>query len=174
MKIKVKVKATCPTHGALLMGLWEATKGDWYDIAANQTVFYDAPKVDSEGKVTYSARLVDLGLAIKLPKDFEAVVVPRSSLWFKKGVVQTNSFGVIDNSYGGDSDIWKFPMLALKEGHISIGEKMCQFKIQLSQKAGFMAKLRWLFSSGFKFELVDHLDCTNRGGFGSTGGYDEH
>lgn len=49
------------------------------------------------------------------------------------------------------------------------GDRICQFRIQLSQKATVWQKLRWLFSSGIKFVKVDDLGGTDRGGFGSTG-----
>lgn len=46
---------------------------------------------------------------------------------------------------------------------------ICQFRIQLSQKATVLQKLKWLFSSGIKFIYVDKLENKNRGGIGSTG-----
>lgn len=106
---------------------------------------------------------------MQLPDGFEAIIIPRSSTFKHFGVVETNSVGLIDNSYCGNQDEWKLPVVALKAGEILAGERVCQFKIQLSQKATFKQKLKWLFSSGVEFEFVDNLCNTNRGGFGSTG-----
>ena len=56
-----------------------------------------------------------------------------------------------------------------EEGKINKGDRICQFRIQLSQKATVWQKIKWLFSSGIKIEYVDSLSDNNRGGFGSTG-----
>ena len=52
---------------------------------------------------------------------------------------------------------------------IKKGDRICQFRIQLSQKATFWQKLKWLFSSGIELVEVDSLNNKSRGGFGSTG-----
>ena len=77
---------------------------------------------------------------------------------------------IIDNkmSYCGDNDEWKYNAIALNTSHIKKGDRICQFRIQLSQKATFWQKLRWLFSSKIELVQVDHLDNKDRGGFGST------
>ena len=50
------------------------------------------------------------------------------------------------------------------------GERICQFRVQLSQKATMWQKIKWLFSSGIELVQVKDLpNKTNRGGFGSTG-----
>lgn len=72
-------------------------------------------------------------------------------------------------SYCGNSDEWKFPVIAIRPTFIEKGCRICQFRIQLSQKATLWQKLKWLFSSGVKLVKVDNLQENNRGGFGSTG-----
>ena len=72
-------------------------------------------------------------------------------------------------SYNGDNDEWKFPAIAIRETTIEKGTRICQFRIQLSQKATFWQKLKWLFSSRVKLVEVDSLNNKSRGGFGSTG-----
>lgn len=52
---------------------------------------------------------------------------------------------------------------------INKGDRICQFRIQLSQKATFWQKIKWLLSSGVELVKVDNLSSVNRGGFGSTG-----
>ena len=116
-----------------------------------------------------SSGLISLGVIIKLPEGYEAILAPRSSTFKKYGIIETNSMGVIDNSYNSDEDIWKMPMVALRDTMIPKGTRIAQFRVQLSQKATFWQKLRWLFSSGVKLQKVETLVNEARGGFGSTG-----
>lgn len=135
-------------------------KGDWIDLKVAEET-----KVPRR-KVTY----VKLGVAMQLPKGFEAVVVPRSSTAKKFKVLQANHFGVIDNSYCGEKDEWAFPAYPIgNDVVLHKGDRICQFRIQPSQKATFWQKLKWLFSNSVKIEKVDHLDNPQRNGFGSTG-----
>lgn len=178
MKTKVKVL----TKGCITLPK-VIKQGDWIDLEAAESVEFKAPYAKCLHKrkssdtndterfrdVIFDFKTIPLGVAMKLPKGFEAVVVPRSSLFKKKGLILSNSFGVIDNSYNGNDDEWGFPAIALQDTFIPVGSRICQFRIQLSQKATFWQKLRWLFSSGIELRQVDVLDGTNRGGFGSTG-----
>lgn len=177
MKLKIKVKRL-----NMLLDLPEVIeKGDWIDLRASETLSLEAPQAGtlkrhklegievSHRDVTYDFSLIPLGVAMKLPKGFEAVVLPRSSTYKKFGIIQTNSMGVIDNSYCGNNDEWKYPAIALRDTVIHEGDRICQFRIQLSQKATFWQKLKWAFSSGIKIVEVDNLNNSNRNGFGSTG-----
>ena len=101
-------------------------------------------------------RLVSLGISIQLPKGYEAVVVPRSSTYKNYGIIQTNSMGVIDETYCGDNDLWKMPVLAVRDTRISVNDRICQFRIQKHQPQ-------------IIFEETDRLNNPDRGGFGSTG-----
>ena len=117
--------------------------------------------------VLFSSTLIPLGIAMALPNGFEAILVPRSSTYKKWGIIQTNSMGVIDYLYSSDKDEWKMPVLATRAVTIPKGTRIAQFRIQLSQKATFWQKIKWLFSSGIKLEKVKSLDNPVRGGFGS-------
>lgn len=99
--------------------------------------------------------LIDLGVSMKLPDGYYAILLPRSSTFKKYGIIQTNSVGVIDNSYSGDNDIWMMPVLAMRDTHISKNDRICQFTIISKER--------------FTLHTVDHLSSTDRGGFGSTG-----
>ena len=99
--------------------------------------------------------LIDLGVSMKLPEGYYAILLPRSSTFKKYGIIQTNSIGVIDNSYSGDNDIWMMPVLAMRDTHISKNDRICQFTILPKEK--------------FALHMVDHLSSIDRGGFGSTG-----
>ena len=114
--------------------------------------------------------LVSLGISMKLPKGCVAKIYDRSSTPLKLGVQLANSVGFIDNSYQGNNDVWKYEARVCKGGTkqitISEGTRICQFEICLSQRATVWQKLKWLFTSGYKFEYVDNLEELSRGGFG--------
>ena len=56
-------------------------------------------------------KLIPLGIAVQLPKGYEAHIIPRSSTFKNFGIIQTNHMGLIDESYCGDNDQWFFPHL---------------------------------------------------------------
>lgn len=72
-------------------------------------------------------------------------------------------------SYNSDKDEWKMPVVATRKITIPQGTRICQFRIQLSQKATIWQKIKWLFSKKAKLEQVFSLENEERGGFGSTG-----
>ena len=177
MKLKIKVKRFNKSNP-----LPEVTKeGDFIDLRTAKEVVLHAPQAGtlkrhkingtefSHRDVEFDFQLIPLGVAVQLPKGFTAVVVPRSSTFKKYGITQANSIGVIDQTYCGDNDEWKLPVIAYRDTVIPEGNRVCQFEIKLSQKATVWQKIKWLLSSGIKIVEVDSLDNTDRGGFGSTG-----
>lgn len=145
-------------------------KGDWIDLrCAKKTTIIGPLKQKDNNAVTFNNTLIPLGIAMKLPKGYEAIVCPRSSTYKHYGVIQSNSIGVIDNSYCGNEDEWIMPVIAFKKTTIPEGDRICQFRIQLSQKATIWQKIKWLFTSKISIDIVDDLNSDNRGGFGSTG-----
>lgn len=177
MKLKIKVKEI--TKGCMP---YIIQNGDWIDLVCAEDIKIDAPQADtlkeihfndgSRAKyrnVTADLEYIPLGVAMQLPKGFEAIVAPRSSTPSKFGIMCANSFGVIDGCYCGNNDEWKFPVIAIRPTFIEKGCRICQFRIQLSQKATLWQKIKWLFSSGVELVKVDNLQENNRGGFGSTG-----
>lgn len=56
--------------------------------------------------------LLPLGVAMQLPPNCEALIIPRSSTFKNFGIIQANSIGLIDESYCGDDDEWKLPVYA--------------------------------------------------------------
>lgn len=121
-------------------------KSDWIDLRAAENVVMKAGEF----------RLIRLGIAVELPKGYEAHVVPRSSTFKNFGVIQTNHMGVIDGSYCGNEDEWKWPAYALRDTEIRVNDRICQFRIVQNQPA-------------LRFERVERLEGKNRGGFGTTG-----
>lgn len=156
-------------------------KGEWIDLRASETVSLKGPqsgtlkrrKVEGEilsfRDVTFDTAMIPLGVAMKLPEGFEAHLLPRSGTFSNFGIIMANSEGIIDNSYSGNKDEWKFPAIAFRPTVIDERDRICQFRIQLSQKATLWQKLKWLFSSKIELIEVDNLDGDNRGGFSSTG-----
>jgi dUTP pyrophosphatase len=53
-------------------------------------------------------KLLSLGVAMALPEGTMAMIFSRSSTPGKHGVMIANSVGIIDESYCGDDDIWRF------------------------------------------------------------------
>lgn len=120
--------------------------GDWVDLRSADTIFL------YKGEKT----LLRLGVAMKLPDGYEAILAPRSSTFKKYGIIQTNGIGVIDSTYCGDHDEWMMPVVATRETIIHKNDRICQFRIQKKQPT-------------IKFVKVDKLGGNDRGGFGSTG-----
>ena len=120
--------------------------GDWIDLRAAEDIEMKAGDF----------RLISLGVSMQLPEGYEAHIVPRSSTYKHWGIIQANHMGVIDNSYCGDNDIWKFPAIAIRDTQIYKNDRICQFRIVKKQPE-------------FEFEEVDYLENNDRGGFGSTG-----
>lgn len=142
------------------------SKGDWIDCRANANFTFDGSVV-KDGTVETPVCKIPLGFAMRLPKGFEAIVASRSSSYKTYGIVPWNCIGVIDNAYNGTNDQWQFGALCFKKGSVAHGDRVCQFRIQLSQKATMWQKLKWLLSNGkFKFVYVDKLSDTDRSGFG--------
>ena len=77
--------------------------------------------------------------------------------------------GVIDNNYSGNDDQWHYVAAPMFNTYINKGDRICQFRIQLSQKATIWQKIKWLFDNKIEIEYVDNLEDEDRGGFGSTG-----
>ena len=168
MKIKVKLfNANCKFEAI--------KKGEWIDLKAAETIQLTSPIANTlYGKrdkrdVVFEYQMIPLGIGMKLPEGFEAHVLPRSSTFKNFGILLANSQGIIDSSYSGPNDQWKFPALATRDITINEGERICQFRIMLSQKATVWQKIKWLFTNKIEFEFVDDYDGIDRGGFGSTG-----
>lgn len=142
-------------------------KGDWIDLYSSEDIILNHPKINNK-EIIFDTKLISLGIQMKLPKGFEALLAPRSSSFKEFGIIQINSPGIIDNSYCGNNDTWKFQVLSLSGTKIKKGDSICQFRIQLSQNASFWQKIKWLFSRKIKFKIVDNLSNNDRGGFGTT------
>lgn len=168
MKIKVKYhNSKCKIE----------SYGDWIDLKAAEKVIFSGPSsllplgnnpIDAVIPITFDNQAISLGISMQLPKGFEANIVPRSSTYKKFGIISQNHYGVVDNEYCGDNDIWGFPAIALRNTTIQEGDRICQFRVRPSQRASWWIKLKWLFVNKVEFVEVEHLGNPDRGGFGST------
>ena len=117
--------------------------------------FYDLCTAEDYELKAGEFTLLNLGVSIKLPSEYWAMLVPRSSTYKKYHIIQTNSMGVIDTEYCGDDDIWMMPVYATQDTFIPKNTRICQFTLQKEEP--------------FSIKPVDKLTNKNRGGFGSTG-----
>ena len=142
MSLELKIKY----HNDDLIRLKPLVNGDWVDLRAAEEVSLKAGEF----------KLISLGISVQLPKGYEAHIVPRSSTFMNFGIIKTNHYGVIDESYCGDNDIWKFPAYALRDTKIHINDRICQFRLYEHQPS-------------LELKEVSKLDGRDRCGFGSTG-----
>lgn len=120
--------------------------GDWIDLRSAEDVTLKAGDF----------KIISLGVSMELPDGYEANIVPRSSTFKKWGILQTNCFGVIDQSYCGDNDVWGMPVYATRDVEIKKNDRICQFRLNRRQEKP-------------EIITVEHLGNKDRGGFGSTG-----
>ena len=150
------------------------TDGEWIDLRASEDIKIEGPhaaqaKKSKDRKVIFETAVIPLGVAIQLPKGYEAVVNSRSSIYKHYFCMLVNGQGVIDNKYCGDNDEWFAEFMAFADTEIKEGDRIVQFRIQLSQKATMWQRIKWLFSGGVKIKVVEHLGNPNRGGHGHSG-----
>ena len=141
-KLQIKIKYLDDS----ITKLEKITIGDWIDLRSAEDIVMKQ----------FDFKLIHLGVAMQLPEGYEANIVPRSSTYKNFGILQTNSFAVIDESYCGDNDWLKYPAIALKDAIIKKGDRICQFRINKK-----MPEIELL-----EVELLGNQD---RNGLGSTG-----
>lgn len=139
-------------------------KGNCIDVYANEDVFIPF--------MGYA--MIPLGFALNLPKGMTGRLMPRSSTFKTWGCIETNSVGMIDDTYVGNDDQWFLPVQCTMakvtekvviEGKkvtcmgtwIHKGDKIAQFEIVNAMKMPQLIKVE------------DFGEVENRGGFGSTG-----
>lgn len=99
--------------------------------------------------------LIPLGVCIDVGQGCFGMLIPRSSTFKNWGFIQTNSVGIIDDSYSGDNDEWMLPVYCTRDGIINEGDRCCQFQV---------------FDEPYNMiQVVKQLGGTDRGGFGTTG-----
>lgn len=133
-------------HNPNMLKLEKIDKGDWIDLRASVGGSFKAGDF----------ALIDLGVSMRLPDGYEAHIAPRSSTFKNYGIIQTNSIGIVDNSYSGTNDVWKMPCFFTRDTVVEPNDRICQFRIV--KKMGPVS-----------FTEVTELNSADRGGFGSSG-----
>lgn len=149
---KIRIKY----HDNELTRLEKISIGDFIDLRSAEDVFIPLNEY----------KLISLGISMQLPDGYFAEVVPRSSTFKNYGIIMTNSVGIIDESYCGTNDIWRFPAFCAKAKTVNEDgvsgtkiykdDRICQFRIVRKMPE-------------IEFEEVDMLNNPDRKGIGSTG-----
>ena len=146
--MKVKIRRL---DSASMLPQYHTTESAGFDIAARADVVVAAGEVAK----------IPTGLVIAAPKGYFLLVAARSSLPLKKGLCMANGIGIIDPDYAGPNDevhiiVYNFTSSAV---NVKKGDRLAQ---------GIFLPIRqaeWAESSV--------LREADRGGIGSTGGYNE-
>lgn len=148
--MKLKIKALSPKIGQEIPAPFYASAGA---AAMDLHACMDAAVTIPAGE----RRMIPTGIAIALPSaDYVALVLARSGLGIKHGVVPSNCVGVIDSDYRGE----------IMVGLYNSGES--EYTVQPADR---IAQLMVVPVVQAQIQMVDELDETQRGtgGFGSTG-----
>ena len=162
----------------------KTSKGNWIDVYAYEDKFVP------EGE----RAMINLGFALELPEGYEGHLAPRSSTFKTWGVIQTNSVGVVDDTYIGDNDIWHMPVYSLRGDYIKNNEtgeiKLVSEMLQNFHEVDFVIKTTpskftcgTLIQKGdkigqfrimevmpdFDFVEAESFGHEDRGGFGTSG-----
>lgn len=139
-------------------------KGNWIDVYANKDVFVRVGE----------RAMIPLGFALELPKGWEAHIAPRSSTFKTWGIIQTNSVGVVDDTYIGDNDEWHMPIYCLQgkasEKYLDESSSEVECDGTWIKKGDKIGQFRIMeVMPEIEFEEVDAFGNSDRGGFGTTG-----
>jgi dUTP pyrophosphatase len=139
-------------------------QGDWIDLRISEVFILNKGGDKIPAKRNYNndfiirkddVVVIKFGVALELPKGYEAIISSRSSLFKKHRLLLTNGIGVVDNAYNGDEDEWQGVFLATSYSQLCFNERVCQFRIQENMPEVI-------------FEEVEELGNAPRGGYGST------
>ncbi len=148
--MKLNVKALSPKIGREIPAPFYATPGA---AAMDLHACLDGPVALGPGK----RAVIPTGIAIALPSaDYAALVLARSGLGIKHGVVPSNCVGLIDSDYRGE----------IMVGLSNLGET--EYVVQPGDR---IAQLMVVPVVQAEVQMAEELDQTERGagGFGSTG-----
>jgi len=119
-----------------------------YDLASIEEIIIEPGEI----------KLIPTGLKVTMPHTEALFVFPRSSLAFKKGLMMSNSVGVIDSDYYNNKD---------NEGHIMIpliNIKQTSVSIQKGERVA-----QGIFMTFHKTTEDETENIHRLGGFGHTG-----
>ncbi len=126
--------------------------------ATDGSAGYDLSSVEDIVILPSEIKLIPTGLKARMPKTEALFVFPRSSLAIKKGLMMSNSVGVIDADYYGNPD---------NEGHIMIplmNIKSVPVTILKGERVA-----QGIFLTYQKTDDDAPIQASRKGGFGSSG-----
>ena len=127
-------------------------------VGQDNTSYNHITSSKSQKQVAYAKGdvvILHTGSAMELPEGTYGELLPRSSTFRKTGLIMTNSVGIIDHDYCGDTDEWMAMMYATRDGYITLGEDYLQFRVMNNMEA-------------YDIEEVLTLGNADRRGYGST------
>ena len=157
-KMKMRIKYF---DGATKME--KIAKGNWIDVYSNADIFVPVGE----------RAMIPLGFALELPQGWEGHLAPRSSTFKTWGIIQTNSVGVVDDTYIGDNDHWHMPVYCLtanckvNENEIPTVDGRQGVWIRKGDKIGQFRIMEVM--PEIEFDEVESFGNADRGGFGTTG-----
>jgi dUTP pyrophosphatase len=118
-----------------------------FDFVARETTVIESGKIG----------LVPGNVIVKVPEGMALLVLPRSSMPKKKGLICPHSVGLIDMDYHGEKDEIFVQVQNVTDAPVTVerGERIAQGLFIKIEKA--------------EFSEVDSHGAATRGGFGSTG-----
>ena len=118
-----------------------------FDLITRETTVVEAGKI----------ALVPGNVIVKVPHGYALMIIPRSSLPRKKGLVCPHSIGIIDQDYHGEKDEILVQVQNITDHPVTVerGERIAQGVFVKIEKA--------------EWSEVDGHGAETRGGFGSTG-----
>jgi len=104
----------------------------------------------------HQVTIIPLNIAVEVPKGYHSILMSRSSTQ-QLGLTPANGIGLIDQDYCGDNDELHFAVINHTDHEIVIekGTRLAQLLIQKTETIELLE--------------VDHLESSDRGGFGTTG-----
>ena len=144
--MKVLIKKIDPS---VELPKYQTSESAGFDIASSADMVVPAGQVAK----------IPTGLVIAAPKGHFLLISARSSLPLKKGLTMANGIGVVDPDYAGPNDAIHIIAYNFTEQDVEVkkGERLAQGIFLPVEQA--------------KWEEVEQLRDTDRGGMGSTGGY---
>ena len=175
-KCKKNIDLKIKYHDKNMPKIEKIEKGNWIDLRAVEggNVTRNGKKFDAkwETKVkiidgvetpvkvlSYKAGdyiMISLGITIAQPTGYEVYIAPRSSTFKNYGFLAVNSWGIGDDTFRGNNDIYHMPVYATRDGEIELYERVCQFRLQEVMPELIIRE-------------VEDTGYEDRGSFGSTG-----
>jgi len=126
---------------------YETSGAVGFDIITRETTVVDAGKI----------ALIPGNVIVAVPHGYLLMIVPRSSMPRKKGLICPHSIGIIDQDYHGEKDEILVQVQNITEAPVTVerGERIAQ---------GIFVKIERA-----EWNEVESHGKESRGGFGSTG-----